>query len=47
MDESHHYRADAGFNAINELNPVLGIDYLLQQKTVRVIYLKMWYMNTH
>lgn len=26
MDESHHYRADAGFNAINELNPVLGIE---------------------
>src|SRR5690554_3057028 len=26
MDESHHYRAKASFNAINELNPVLGIE---------------------
>jgi len=26
MDESHHYRADASFNAINDLNPVLGIE---------------------
>lgn len=26
MDESHHYRSDAGFKAINELNPVLGIE---------------------
>lgn len=26
MDESHHYRADASFNAINDLNPILGIE---------------------
>lgn len=26
MDESHHYRAKAGFNAINELKPVLGLE---------------------
>lgn len=26
MDESHHYHADASFNAINELNPVFGIE---------------------
>ena len=26
MDESHRYRASAGFNAINELKPMLGIE---------------------
>lgn len=26
MDESHHYRADASFNAINDLKPILGIE---------------------
>ncbi len=26
MDESHHYRAAASFKAINELNPVLGLE---------------------
>lgn len=26
MDESHHYRADASTNAINSLNPILGIE---------------------
>ena len=26
MDESHHYRASAGVRAINELNPVLGLE---------------------
>jgi type III restriction enzyme len=26
MDESHHYRADKGMNALNELNPVLGLE---------------------
>ncbi len=26
MDESHHYRADAGMRVINELNPVLGLE---------------------
>ena len=26
MDESHHYRASGGMNALNELNPVLGIE---------------------
>jgi len=26
MDESHHYRADAGLRAINELKPILGIE---------------------
>jgi type III restriction enzyme len=26
MDESHHYRADSGFKAINELRPVLGLE---------------------
>ncbi len=26
MDESHHYRADAGMKAINELRPVLGLE---------------------
>ena len=26
MDESHHYRADAGMKVINELNPVLGLE---------------------
>ena len=27
MDESHHYRGDASFKAINELNPLLGLEY--------------------
>ena len=26
MDESHRYRADAGMRAINELNPILGLE---------------------
>ncbi|RJQ28691.1 type III restriction endonuclease subunit R [Candidatus Parcubacteria bacterium] len=26
MDESHHYRADSGLRAINELKPVLGLE---------------------
>ena len=26
MDESHHYRADSGMNAINELKPILGLE---------------------
>ncbi|MDE2101129.1 MAG: DEAD/DEAH box helicase family protein [Patescibacteria group bacterium] len=26
MDESHRYRGSAGFNAINELNPMLGLE---------------------
>lgn len=26
MDESHHYRADKGMKAINNLNPVLGLE---------------------
>lgn len=26
MDESHHYRADASMNAINSLDPILGIE---------------------
>lgn len=26
MDESHHYRADAGMNALNELKPILGLE---------------------
>jgi len=26
MDESHHYRAKSSFNAINSLNPVLGLE---------------------
>jgi type III restriction enzyme len=26
MDESHRYRATAGINAINELNPILGLE---------------------
>lgn len=26
MDESHHYRAEKGFQAINELNPILGLE---------------------
>ncbi|MGE4571757.1 MAG: DEAD/DEAH box helicase family protein [Candidatus Izemoplasmatales bacterium] len=26
MDESHHYRAKASFEAINDLNPVLGLE---------------------
>lgn len=26
MDESHHYRAEKGANALNELNPLLGLE---------------------
>ena len=26
MDESHHYRADKGMEAINKLNPILGLE---------------------
>lgn len=27
MDESHHYRADRGMTVINELNPILGLEF--------------------
>lgn len=26
MDESHHYRAEKGMQALNELNPLLGLE---------------------
>lgn len=26
MDESHHYRADAGWEALNELKPIIGLE---------------------
>lgn len=26
MDESHHYHADASFNAINDLSPIIGVE---------------------
>lgn len=27
MDESHHYRGDASFRAVNELKPILGLEF--------------------
>lgn len=40
MDESHHYRAEAGMKAINELNPMLGLELtatpLVKVKTKQV-----------
>lgn len=33
MDESHHYRADAGVKAINDLNPILGIEVTATPRT--------------
>lgn len=27
MDESHHYHADRSFDVINELNPILGVEF--------------------
>lgn len=35
MDESHRYRADAGMAAINELNPVLGLELTATPQIVR------------
>ena len=33
MDESHHYRADKGFAAINDLKPVLGLELTATPQT--------------
>jgi restriction endonuclease len=27
MDESHHYRGDVSFNSVNELKPILGLEF--------------------
>lgn len=27
MDESHHYRAEKGFESLNELNPIMGLEF--------------------
>lgn len=34
MDEAHRYRGSAGWNAINELNPILGIEVTATPKTI-------------
>ena len=34
MDESHRYRASAGVRAINELNPILGLELTADRKSV-------------
>lgn len=33
MDESHHYRADRGMTVINELDPVLGLEFTATPQT--------------
>lgn len=33
MDESHHYRADRGMTVINELNPLLGLEFTATPQT--------------
>ena len=33
MDESHHYRADRGMTVINELNPILGLEFTATPQT--------------
>jgi type III restriction enzyme len=33
MDESHHYRADRGMSVINELDPILGLEYTATPQT--------------
>ena len=35
MDESHHYRADRGMAALNDLKPILGLELTATPKTVR------------
>ena len=35
MDEAHRYRASAGINAINELNPILGLELTATPQTER------------
>ena len=35
MDEAHRYRASAGINAINELNPILGLELTATPHTER------------
>lgn len=37
MDEAHHYRATAGFSAINDLKPVLGIELTATPKDAKNI----------
>lgn len=34
MDEAHRYRGSAGYNAINELKPILGLEVTATPKTV-------------
>lgn len=33
MDESHHYRADRGMSVINELDPILGLEFTATPQT--------------
>ncbi len=33
MDESHHYRADRGMTVINELDPILGLEFTATPQT--------------
>jgi len=43
MDESHHYHADRGFETINELRPILGVEFTATpqiQKGARRVYFK-------
>ena len=35
MDESHHYRADRGMAALNDLKPILGLELTATPKTVK------------
>lgn len=48
MDESHHYRAEKGAQALNELNPLLGLELTatpLVVKGTKQVPFKMWCTN--
>lgn len=48
MDESHHYRAERGMQALNELHPLLGLELTatpLVTKGNKQVPFKMLYMS--
>ena len=45
MDESHHYRADSGLKAINELKPILGLELTATPIDVHGNTFKMSFMT--
>jgi len=43
MDESHHYRADAGMKTLNDLKPLLGLELTATPKTGKTLFKNVAY----